>query len=35
MNIGEIKVMGISYYLIKHFGLPLSYAYATLRQSVR
>ena len=34
MNIGEIKVMGISYYLIKHFGLPLTYAYATLRQSV-
>ena len=26
--------MGISYYLIKHFGLPLTYAYATLRQSV-
>jgi hypothetical protein len=31
---GEIKVMGIRYYLIKHFGLPLTYAYATLRQSV-
>jgi hypothetical protein len=27
--------MGISYYLIKHFGLPLTYAYATLRQSVQ
>ena len=26
--------MGIGYYLIKHFGLPLTYAYATLRQSV-
>jgi hypothetical protein len=26
--------MGISYYLIKHFGLLLIYAYATLRQSV-
>ena len=26
--------MGISYYLIKHFGLPLTYAYASLRQSV-
>ena len=26
--------MGISYYLIKHFGLPLTYVYATLRQSV-
>ena len=26
--------MGISYYLIKHFGLPLTYAYATLGQSV-
>jgi Cdc6-like AAA superfamily ATPase len=26
--------MGISYYLIKHFGLPLTYAYATLWQSV-
>ena len=28
--------MGISYsiYLIKHFGLPLTYAFATLRQSV-
>jgi hypothetical protein len=33
-DIGEIKVMGISYYLIKHFGLPLTYAYSTLRQSV-
>jgi hypothetical protein len=32
--IGEIKVTGISYNLIKHFGLPLPYAYATLRQSV-
>ena len=26
--------MGISYYLIIIFGLPLTYAYATLRQSV-
>jgi hypothetical protein len=26
--------MGISYYLIKKFGLPLTYAYAMLRQSV-
>ncbi len=26
--------MGIRSYLIKHFGLPLTYAYATLRQSV-
>jgi hypothetical protein len=26
--------MGISYCLIKHFGLPLTYAYATFRQSV-
>ena len=26
--------MGISYYLIKHFGLPLTYSYATLRKSV-
>ena len=33
-DIGEIKVMGIRQYLIKHYGLPLTYAYATLRQSV-
>jgi hypothetical protein len=33
-DIGEIKVMGISE-VIKHFGLPLTYAYATLRQSVQ
>jgi hypothetical protein len=26
--------MGISYYLLIIFGLPLTYAYATLRQSV-
>jgi hypothetical protein len=26
--------MGISHYLIKHFGLPLTYAYATLQKSV-
>ena len=26
--------MGFRQYLIKHFGLPLTYAYATLRQSV-
>ena len=26
--------MGISYYLIKDFGVPLTYAYATPRQSV-
>jgi hypothetical protein len=25
--------MGISYYLIKHFGLPLTYAYAKLWQT--
>ncbi len=33
-DISEIRIMGISYYLIKHFGLPLTHAYATLRQSV-
>jgi hypothetical protein len=26
--------MGISFYLIQHFGLPLTYAYAKLGQSV-
>ena len=26
--------MAVTQYLIKHFGLPLAYAYATLRQSV-